>query len=240
MKSKLLIILMTGLFLLPLAPAYGFIGFGLTVLQEMAAVDAYSESSTSGLSTAMLTRDAFENPAGVGGYLYLDFLPFIDLEADFQVALGTYKFNFSTLLSGTEIASTPDDAEFAYARGSAYITVRKKLIGVGVPILGGIKLHAGGGLNFHSTAPYMSIAMMEELLGDDMYASFDGAEMEEKIIAYVEDNMENQTGIHFQAGIQLKLLILDAFVNYRYTIAKDVYAGQDGFGALNIRLGLGF
>ncbi|MFH1853179.1 MAG: hypothetical protein ABIA75_12630, partial [Candidatus Neomarinimicrobiota bacterium] len=201
MKSKLLIILMTGLFLLPLAPAYGFIGFGLTVLQEMAAVDAYSESQTSALGTAILTRDAFENPAGVGGYLYLDFLPFVDLEADFQVALGTYKFNFSNYLpNGVFIAGTPDAAEFAYARGSAYITVRKKLIGVGVPILGGIKLHAGGGLNFHSTAPYMSIAMMEELLGDDMYASFDGAEMEDKIVEYVKDNIENQTGVHFQAG----------------------------------------
>ncbi len=69
--------------------------------------------------------------------------------------------------------------------------------------------------------------------------SFDQAAMEDKIITYMEDNLDSQAGIHFQAGVQLKLLILDTFINYRYTIAKDVYLDQAGFGALNIRLGIG-
>jgi hypothetical protein len=34
--------------------------------------------------------------------------------------------------------------------------------------------------------------------------------------------------------------MLDSFLNYRYTIAKDVVPGSNGFGALNLRVGLGF
>jgi pyruvate,orthophosphate dikinase len=34
--------------------------------------------------------------------------------------------------------------------------------------------------------------------------------------------------------------MLDSFLNYRYTIAKDVVPGAKGFGALNLRVGLGF
>ena len=239
MKSKLFTLILIGLLAVPMSSSFGFIGFGLTVLQEMGSVGDYSESMSEGILEATFTRDAFENPVGVGGYLYLDFIPVIDLEVDFQVALATYAFNFSNYASGLQLATTPPEAEFAYVRGSFYLTARKKLVGVGVPILGGIKVHAGGGLNFHKTAPYMSIKMMQEMLGDDLYASFDTGAMEDKILDYVEDNLESQTGIHFQVGVQLKLLILDTFINYRYTIAKDVFEDQAGFGALNIRLGIG-
>ena len=55
-----------------------------------------------------------------------------------------------------------------------------------------------------------------------------------------EDNYLESTGFHAQAGLQFKLLMIDTFVIYRYTIAKDVVPGSDGFGALNIRLGFGF
>ncbi|MBC8403262.1 MAG: hypothetical protein H8E14_17390 [Candidatus Marinimicrobia bacterium] len=241
MKSKLFTLILIGLLAVPMTTSFGFIGFGLTVLQEMGSVDGYEESMTEGISEARFTRDAFENPVGFGGYLYLDFIPVIDLEVDFQVAAATYAFSFGTYASNVLLAETPPDAEFAYARGSFYLTARKKLLGVGVPILGGIKLHAGGGLNFHKTAPYMSIDLMQELLGDELYNDFaDQSAMEDKIIKYVEDNLESQTGIHLQAGVQLKLLILDMFVNYRYTIAKDVFEDQSGFGALNFRLGIGF
>jgi len=247
MKSKIFTLVLLGILIVPMSFSYGFIGFGLTVGQEMATVDGVLESmdkSESGLNyTTSMDRMGFEDPILVGGYLYLDFIPVIDLEVDFQLAIGEYDFEFyntivNPITNATDVFST-GLVPFAYARGSFYLTARKKLFGVGVPILGGIKLHAGGGLNFHSTAPYASIDMMEELLGDDLYESFDQAAMEDKIITYMEDNLESQAGIHFQAGIQLKLLILDTFINYRYTIAKDVYLDQGGFGALNIRIGMG-
>ncbi len=240
MKSKLFTLILISLLIVPISTSFGFIGFGLTVLQEMGSVGDYSESMSEGVLEASFTREAFENPVGVGGYLYLDFIPVIDLEVDFQVAFATYGFNFSNYAGGLQLATTPPEAEFPYARGSFYLTARKKLVGAGVPILGGVKVHAGGGLNFHKTAPYMSIKMMQEMLGDDLYTSFDTGAMEDKILDYVKDNIESATGIHFQVGVQLKLLILDMFVNYRYTIAKDVFEDKSGFGALNFRLGMGF
>lgn len=240
MKSRVLLFLLMGLLIIPVSPTFAFVGFGLSLGQEMATVDGYSNSLSEDNYEAVMTRGGFENPYSLGGYLYLDFIPFIDLEADFNLSAATYDFNFSNYASDVLLASTPDDAEFTYARGSAYLTARKKLLGVGLPILGGVKIHAGGGMNFHRTAPYMSIDMMQNLLGDDLYASFVAQTMQDKIIEYVEDNLESATGLHIQAGIQVKLLVLDTFVNYRYTIAKDIFPDQNGFGALNIRLGLGF
>ena len=44
---------------------------------------------------------------------------------------------------------------------------------------------------------------------------------------------------HFQAGLQFKLLMLDTFLNYRYTIVDDVVPDAGGFGSVNLRIGFG-
>ncbi|MBC8491689.1 MAG: hypothetical protein H8D42_03935 [Candidatus Marinimicrobia bacterium] len=64
--------------------------------------------------------------------------------------------------------------------------------------------------------------------------------MEDKIVDYIKENAETNTGFHAQIGVQLKLLVLDSFIYYRYVISKDLYPDTNGFGTLNLRIGLGF
>ncbi len=233
MKSKILTLILIGLLAVPMSSSFGFIGFGLQGLSEMGSADAGSYTQGSGLTEVTMTRDGFDGVIGGGGYLYLDFIPLIDLDFDFQVAAAEYDFRFANAMG------VMDDTPFGWARVSGYLTARKNLLKFGVPILGGIKLQAGGGLNFHASTPLASIDMIEELLGGDLInGSTD--DLEANLKDYLKENKIDASGLHFQAGVQIKLLVLDTFVFYRYTMAKDVYADQDGFGSLNIRVGMGF
>ena len=102
-------------------------------------------------------------------------------------------------------------------------------------------MHAGGGVNTHMTTPIANIDMVTELLGGDLLNSSTSS-LSDNLEEYLtdKDNYFESTGFHAQAGLQFKLLMVDTFVIYRYTIAKDVVPGSDGFGSLNVRLGLGF
>ncbi len=240
MKSKAFHLTLIFSLLVPLTTSKAFIGFGLTAFQELASVDADLSQKIGNNVTSTLSRTAFENPYGIGGYLYLDFIPVIDLELDVQATIGQYKFNFTNTPAIGSPVST-GDVDFAYVRGSGYLTAVKKIIGLGIPVLGGVKVLAGGGMNYHITAPFASMDMMEEMLGDDLFdTTFDPTSMQDKIVNYMTDNTTTKTGVHFQTGIKFKILVLNAFLNYRYTIAKDVYPGQNGFSSLNLRLGMGF
>ena len=59
------------------------------------------------------------------------------------------------------------------------------------------------------------------------------------VTKYLSENLIESSGLHFQAGLQLRLLTFDLFTFYRYTLASDVVPDANGFSSLNIRLGLG-
>ncbi len=233
MKSKLFTLILIGLLAVPLSTSFGFIGFGALGLSEMGSADAGTYTEGSGLTMVTMDRDGFDGVLGVGGYLYLDFIPIVDLEFEFQAAGAEYDFQF-----GNQFIDL--DQPFGWARASGYITARKNLLKFGVPVLGGIKLQAGGGLNFHSSTPLASIDMVETLLGGDLVGGDLSEEaLKDNLKDYLKENKIDASGLHFQVGVQIKLLALDTFLFYRLTMAKDVYADQDSFGSLNLRLGFG-
>ena len=53
------------------------------------------------------------------------------------------------------------------------------------------------------------------------------------------DNVEDVSGFHLQAGVRGKLLMINAFVNARYTIAKDVIPDKSGYPSLWVGLAIG-
>ena len=79
---------------LPLNTAFAIAGFGLQFGQSMFSVNASNPATGSEYIT--LTNGAFDGGLNFGGYLYLDIIPFIDLEADFtteyQLKNGAYFF----------------------------------------------------------------------------------------------------------------------------------------------------
>ena len=232
MKQYKTLLIGIELAVLPFNRASAIAGFGLQVGQGMFSVaESFPET---GSPRIILKNGAFDGSSSYGGYLYVDAIPFIDLEVDFNFSGNTYDIDFMNV-SG-DMPTIP----FGWASASTYVTARKKIVGFSIPFLAATKVHAGGGVNTHMTTPIANVDMVTELIGDLLNA--DPSALDENLEDYLtnEDNYLESTGFHAQAGLQFKLLMIDTFVIYRYTIAKDVVPGSDGFGALNIRLGFGF
>jgi hypothetical protein len=80
--------------------------------------------------------------------------------------------------------------------------------------------------------------MITKLLDGDL-SQGDPSALEDNLEDYLKDNTIDATGIHIQTGLQFKLLMLDTFLNFRYTIVDDVVPDAGGFGSVNFRLGFG-
>ena len=215
--------------LIPWSSALGVVGFGVQGGQSMFTV----ASSISSVDGANLTISEFANPFSGGGYLYIDAIPVIDLEADFSVSFKKYTFDFEN----EEGVSGPYD--FGWADFSIYLSAGKKIVGIEIPLLAKAKLFYGGGYNMHTVTPLMSMDLMESALGGDLTADPINLS-EDDLIDFLKENQVKTSGFHIQSGLQFKILMLDTFLVYRHTFTKDVIPGQDHFGSLNLRMGLGF
>ena len=215
--------------LIPWSSALGVVGFGVQGGQSILTV----ASSISSVDGANLTISEFANPFSGGGYLYIDAIPVIDLEADFSVSFKKYTFDFEN----EEGVSGPYD--FGWADFSIYLSAGKKIVGIEIPLLAKAKLFYGGGYNMHTVTPLMSMDLMESALGGDLTADPINLS-EDDLIDFLKENQVKTSGFHIQSGLQFKILMLDTFLVYRHTFTKDVIPGQDHFGSLNLRMGLGF
>lgn len=227
MKRILCMLLLVSVFI-PFTHIFGIGGFGIQGGQSLLSIESYQ--STEG--EAILNTSEFSNPLSGGAYIYIDAIPFIDLEADFSLSFKEYTFDFTNSI---------DDRgpyDFGWADFSVYLTVRKKIVGVGIPLLAKAKLFYGGGYNMHTVTPLMDLVLMESALGGDLTADPSNLSKDE-LIDILEDNQVKSNGFHIQSGLQFKVLVLDTFLFYRHTFAKDVAPGQDHFGSLNLRIGYG-
>lgn len=215
--------------LIPWSSALGVVGFGVQGGQSMFTV----ASSISSVDGANLTISEFANPFSGGGYLYIDAIPVIDLEAEFSISFKKYTFDFGNAIG------VRGPYNFGWADFSIYLSAGKKIVGIGIPLLAKAKLFYGGGFNMHTVTPLMSMDLMKSALGGDL--TVDPTNLsEDGLIDFLKENQVNSSGFHIQSGLQFKVLMLDTFLFYRHTFAKDVIPGQDHFGSLNLRMGMGF
>ena len=208
-------------------------GLGLQLGQGIFSVNASSpETNVPGVT---FTNGAFDGSLNVGGYVYIDLIPFIDVELDFNMIANTYDIEFQN-----ELGSMPP-ISFSWGSINTYTTVRRKVAGLSIPFLAAAKAHAGLGVNSHTTAPVADVNTVKGFLGGDLTNNPVTADLETQLLDFLkdEDNFVKSNGFHVQAGLQFKLLMLDSFLMYRHTFVEDVVPGAKGFGALSLRLGFG-
>ena len=204
-------------------------GIGIQLGQGAFTVASTEDVDETGFIT--VTTGEFANPLNLGVYLYLDVLPIVDLEADIQLTASEYDFEFTNALG------TAGPYNGYWGGVSTYITVRKKIFGLGIPFLGGGNLFAGGGYNMHTFAPLADLSLVESLMGD---LTEEPTFSEDDLVDFVEENKIDKSGFHIQAGFQFKLLMLDTFVFYRHSFGEfEDIVGEKSFGSLNLRFGLG-
>ena len=211
---------------------FAIAGFGAQ-LGNMFSVE--ESSPTLSVEGVTLTNGAYDNTYSVGGYFYIDAIPVVDLEVDFSNQGNKYDIDFKN-----DIGEMPT-LSATWASTDIYYTVRKKIIGIGIPYLGKAKLFAGGGYNAHISTPIANNEMLTELCDDDL-AQCDVTSLEKDLETYLnnKDNYLNPSGFHIQGGLQFKLLTFDSFLFYRHVIAENVIPSAKGFGGFNLRLGKGF
>ena len=185
-----------------------------------------------------VNHGGFDNAAGFGFLFYIDALPIVDLEANIEFIGNVYKFTPYTALGDLTTGEMP------WGRVSTYLTVRKEILGLSIPLLAKTQLYGGLGFNNHRVLPVMTLDMfksafetadIETALDED----FSSTDVIAKLSDYMLENSENISGFHLQAGLRGKLFILNAFVNARYTIAKDVIPDKSGYPSLWVGLAFG-
>ena len=215
--------------------AFGIAGFGLKGIQDGTKLGASSYTEGTGLSAVTIESYEMENlPAGVGGYLFIDLAGWA-LELEQNLVVRDYKFSFLNQINKME------NVKFGWARASRAITVKKNIADFSIPFLAKTAFSAGIGINSHSSTPRASVSMVKELLDtDDLTAGFDESSLENNLVKYLEENTIDNSGIHFQLGLRFKILVVDLHLDYRYNISKNVYDGENGFGEIQFKGGLGF
>jgi len=238
MKIRKLLIATTISFLIPFTPLKAIGGFGIQGAYNMFSVgDTSSAMMIDALGTMVQVGEfsihGFEEGAGFGGYVYFDAIPFgLALEAEGYASVSPYTYSFNN-----EVMNL-DSAQAGLLTGSYYVTVRKKIIGLGIPFLAKAKLFAGLGINKHVSTPMVSQEMFEAVISG---GNLENGEFEtDALIEYLDENRIESEGYHAQAGIQFKVLMLDTFLFARYTMADDVIPGSAGFTSYHARIGFGF
>ncbi|MDP7272475.1 MAG: hypothetical protein QGI47_02445, partial [Candidatus Marinimicrobia bacterium] len=218
MKKYLIITLLA---VLP-SSIFAIAGLGLSVNQSLFSVGSSSSPllvevpGLDPMEVGSFTHHGFENAAGIGGYLYLDIIPVIDLDVEFNVVGNLYNFSFINPVSNL------DSVQFAYAAANTYITIQKSVFDLGIPFLARANLYAGLGYNQHVGTPMINQEMLTTVVGGNIET---GEIDEDALIDYLKENKLEATGFHVQAGLQMHLLTFDVFAYYRYTMAKDVVPG---------------
>ena len=235
---KIKILILSTFFVLPNL-MYGVVGFGLNIIQDGTKLGGSVNVEGSGLTAA--TVESFEMealPFGFGGYIFIDLAGWA-VEAEANGVLGEYSFSFINQLASLE------NVPFGWVRGSTAITIKKNVADFSIPLLAKTALSVGVGINTHSSTPRASVSMVMELLNIDnpadlVDAEFTPAALEDQLLTYLKDNLEEASGIHAQLGLRFKVLVADAHLNFRYNIAENVYAGSDSFTEIQLKIGIGF
>jgi hypothetical protein len=239
-KMKKFLVVLT-LAMLP-SSAFAIIGFGIQGGQDFAKLDAYSYTEGEGLTA--VTVNSFEmetNPAGIGTYAFVDLFGFaLEGEADF--AFGKYQFEFVNALS------TLGPIDFGWFRASYAVTLKKNIMDFSIPFLAKTALNAGVGFGSHVSTPRANVGMVKEIFGLDDLSAIDvmapigdtGEDLEENLVTYLKDNAIETSGLHLQAGLRFKVLMLDTHLNLRYNLAENVYDGSTGFAQIMFKMGFAF
>ena len=213
---------------------FAIAGFGLHLDRSMYSVaETITPLTVEGVNVASITHHGFDNGFGIGGYLYIDAIPVIDIDLEGNLLVSPYDFSFSN------DAISIDKKKFGWVDAAGYITIQKKLFKLSIPFLAKAKLTAGAGVNSHSSIPMINQDMLESVMGGVENLESGPLDTDE-LIKYLKDNKISSTGFHIQTGLQFKVLMLDSFLYYRQVFADNVIPDAKGFGSLNLRLGVGF
>ena len=230
MKIRLLLLICFSLY----SQLFAIGGFGLNLNQGIYSVSKSKDTlKVLNQNVGIIEHHGLNNGYGLGGYLYVDALPFVDIDLEAIVHFSEYKYSFKNQVMEV------NNKSLAWTDFAFYGTLNKKIIKLSIPFIAKAKFSAGIGLNNHISTPMINQSMFEAVLGGPDNLS-DGELDVNEFSEYLKDNKISSTGFHLQTGIQFKLLMIDSFIFYRHVFVDDLLTDINNFGSINLRLGMGF
>ena len=230
---------MLSLFMIVLVPSFAFAlaGFGIQVGSDLSKLGSYSYSEGSGITAVTINTYEMEtNPGSFGGYAFVDLFGFA-LEAEGEFAGGKYDFDFTNEF----LPEMEDKIPFLWGRASYSFTLKKNIMDISIPFLAKAAINAGGGFGSHAATKRVNVGMVRNILGEEDLANVElGQDQIETLLEDFLTNKENwqeASGLHLQAGLRFKVLVLDTHINARYNLAKDIYTDKAGWLQLMFKLG---
>ena len=230
---------MLSVLVMALIPSFAFAlaGFGIQLGSDLSKLGSYSFSEGSGLTEVTInTYEMESNPGSFGGYAFVDLFGFA-LEAEAEGALGQYEFDFTNAF----LPEMEEKIPFVWGRGSYSFTLKKNIMDISIPFLAKAAINAGGGFGKHAATKRVNVEMVRSILGEQDLANVELGQNE--IETLLEDfltntdNWEEASGLHLQAGLRFKVLVLDTHINARYNLAKDIYTDKAGWLQLMFKMG---
>lgn len=233
MKKMLSVLVMA---LIP-SSVFALAGFGVQLGSDLSKLGSYSFSEGSGLTEVTInTYEMESNPGSFGGYAFVDLFGFA-LEAEAEGALGQYEFDFTNAF----LPEMEEKIPFVWGRGSYSFTLKKNIMDISIPFLAKAAINAGGGFGKHAATKRVNVEMVRSILGEEDLADVELGqnEIESLLEDFLtnKDNWEEASGLHLQAGLRFKVLVLDTHINARYNLAKDIYTDKAGWLQLMFKMG---
>ena len=233
MKKMLSVLVMA---LVP-SSAFALAGFGIQVGSDLSKLGSYSFSEGSGYTEVTInTYEMESNPGNFGGYAFIDLFGFA-LEAEGEIAAGKYEFDFTNQF----LPEMEEKIPFLWGRGSYSFTLKKNIMDISIPFLAKAAINAGGGFGSHAATKRVNVDMVRSILGEEDLTEVElGQDEIESLLEDFLTNKENwqeASGLHLQAGLRFKVLVLDTHINARYNLAKDIYTDKAGWLQLMFKMG---
>ena len=192
-------------------------GIGINGVQDSFTLDGDEFDGPGDIAT--VTRTDVNSPVGIGGFVYLTVIPFMDFEAGINATFSTYEYSY------TDILEVDEQVEFPMVKVTWNLSAQRPIFKIPT-----IRVYAGGGIN---GSTYTEIVTMKTManLDPDQLADID----------YIKEELGvSTTGAHIELGARFKppLFPISLNANARYNFLKDLIPNEDGF--LTVSLGLAF
>lgn len=202
-KNKIYILLLLITYILPLG------GIGVSWLNNMISSEGYEQDNNFSLSFEDSTLEQ-----GASFFIYFDALP-SDLAIEYSKEIKSQSLSSIIAYNNEEI-----QGKLFTVRTSDYLTIRKDIMDLSIPILAKVALSVGGGVNAHKSV-IPSIALLKDIYNvedvSDLYNQASQDWDEDAIYDKLADHAMESSGLHIQCGVQAKILILNIFANVKYT-----------------------
>ena len=189
-------------------------GAGINIVQDQFTI---SEKIDELIIGEEFTTSEINNPVGVGGFVYLTLIPFIDLEAGYNLTMATYKYEYFGL----------DELEVPIGKKTWYTSVLYPFFSPPT-----MRLYVGAGANGTEWIQPITIDILSDLESEGK--KFDDED------ALLDALTKSSSGYHIELGARFKppLFPMSINGNARYIMDEDFHNDVDGY--LTLTVGLAF